>query len=72
MDGIGGSIKNQVFREVKSGRIVVESLHDFSLLAKCIVEETVTIYLPKEEVFVEPTDTEEAPYIKGTMIKVHK
>ena len=66
MDGIGGTIKNQVFREVKSGRIVVESPHDFSVYANRIVEAIATIYLPNEEVYVEPIDIEEALYIKGT------
>ena len=69
MDGVSDTIKNLFFREVKSERLVVESLDDFSVHAKHIVEEIVTIYL-RNEVFVEPTDTEEAPYIKGTL-KVH-
>ena len=62
MDGIGGTIKNQVFREVKSGRIVVESPHDFSVYANRIVEAIAT----NEEVYVWPIDIEEALYIKGT------
>ena len=70
MDGVSDNIKNLFFREVKSERLVVESLDDFSVHAKHIVEEIVTIYL-RNEVFVEPTDTEEAPYINGTL-KVHK
>ena len=45
MDGIGGTIKKQVFHEVKSGRIV-ESPHDFSVYANRIVEAIAIIYLP--------------------------
>ena len=71
MDGIGGTVKNQVFREAISGRSFVESVHHFSLHAYRIMETFATINLLNEQVHVEPTDTDEPPYIKGTL-KVHK
>lgn len=30
MDGVGGTIKNCVFREVKSGRLTIESPEEFA------------------------------------------
>jgi len=71
MDGIGGTIKNKVFKEVKSGRIVVESAEDFSKHANRLCESVTTLYLPKSEVFEEPADLAEAPYVNGTLT-VHK
>ena len=56
--------KNQDFREVKSGRIrqncCREYPHDFSIHANRIVPSITMLYMPKDEVFVEPTDVEEA------------
>lgn len=48
MDGVSDTIKNLFLREVKSERLVVESLDDFSVHAMHIAEEIVTIYLRNE------------------------
>ena len=71
MDGIGGTIKNKVFQEVKSGRIVVTSPEDFARHAGKLVESVTTLYLPSKDIMPEPASIETAPYIKGTL-EVHR
>ena len=66
MDGIGGTIKNKVFQEVKSGRIVVDSSKDFAINASRLIQSSTTLYHPKD-IFEEPTCTENVPYIRGTL-----
>ena len=67
MDGI----KNKVFQEVKSGRIVVTSPEDFARHAGKLVESVTTLYLPSKDIMPEPASIETAPYIKGTL-EVHR
>lgn len=71
MDGIGGTLKNKVFQEVKSGRIVVTTPKDFSIQASKLVESVTTLYLPMKDIMPEPSSVEDAPYIKGTL-NVHR
>ena len=71
MDGIGGTIKNKVFQEVKSGRIVVTIPEDFARHARKLIESVTTLYLPTKEILPEPASVSDAPYIKGTL-DVHR
>lgn len=71
MDGIGGTLKNKVFQEVKSGRIVVKNPKDFSLYASRLLESITTMYLAMEDVVEEPAAVKDSPNINGTL-KVHK
>ena len=71
MNVIGGTIKNKVFQEVKSGRIVVDSPKDFAMDASCLIQSITTLYLPKNLIFEEPVRIENAPYIKDTL-EIHK
>ena len=71
MDGIGGTIKNKVFREVKSGRIVIDSPKSFTDAANLLVPSVSTLYLPQKDVIEETPDVADAPYIKGTL-DIHK
>ena len=71
MDGVGGTIKNVVFRKVKSGQTVVYTPEDFAKVAGNFVPSIATVYLPKEAEIVEPKDMDNAPPIKDTL-QVHK
>lgn len=71
MDGVGGTLKNVVFRKVKSGQTVVYTPEDFAKVAGNFVPSIVTVYLPKEAEIVEPKDIDNAPLIKDTL-QVHK
>ena len=67
MDGIGGAIKNKMFQEVKSGRIVVHCQKDFAMHANRVIQSFMRLYLPKKNIFEESTGIEDAPYIKRTL-----
>ena len=71
MDETGGTIKNKVYREVKSGRMAVDSQKDLAMHARHLIQSTTTLYLPKREIFEEPAGIKNAPYIIDTL-DVHK
>ena len=71
MDGVGGTLKNMVFRKVKSGQIVINTPKDFTDAAIKFVPSITTIFLPKEDEIKEPDDINNSPLIKDTL-KVHK
>ena len=54
MDYIGGTIKNVIFRKVKSGQIVIHTLKEFSDAAMKFVPSIITVYLPISDEIVEP------------------
>ena len=70
MDGIGGTVKNIVFKEVKSGRLSVDTPEEFATAANrlCKVH---SLYLPLENYIDEPDGIKEAPEIKG-ILQVHR
>ena len=71
MDGIGGTIKNQVFQHVKSGKIVISKPSEFSFRANRITPSITTIYMPVDDVPDEPEEVANSPAIPGTL-KIHK
>ena len=70
MDAVGGTIKNKVFREVKSGRLTVTSPEEFSNVGERLVSKIVFIYLPINEIIEEPSYVKDAPKITDTL-KIH-
>ena len=71
MDGIGGTLKNVVYRKVKSKQVVIYEPKDFAKAASKFVPSVQTVYLPSESEITEPEDIESAPAIKDTL-QVHK
>lgn len=71
MDGIGGTIKHRVFRDVKSGKVIIRDAEHFSSYANSILNGITSLYMPLEEVLTEPEDITTAPKIHGTL-EVHK
>ena len=69
MDGIGGTIKNKVYQNVKSGKLVIHTPKEFSEAAKSLIP-SITIYLPEAEIPSEQPDRE-SPAIPGTL-QVHQ
>ena len=67
MDGIGGTIKNKVFREVKSVRLTITSPEEFSNAAEKLVSKIRSIYLPITEMIGEPSYVKDAPKITDTL-----
>ena len=70
MDGIGGTVKNVVFKEVKSGRLSIETPKEFAEAADrlCKVD---CLYLPIDLYLDEPEGIDDAPEIKG-ILKIHQ
>ena len=54
MDGVGGTVKNVVFRKVKSGQVVINSSQEFSDAVKSFVPSINAVYLPESESIIEP------------------
>ena len=71
MDGVGGTIKNVIFRKVKSGQIVVHTPKEFSDAAMKFVPSIITVYLPKSDEIVKPESIHQAPSIPETL-SIHK
>ena len=71
MNGVGGTLKNVIFRKVKYGQVVVYTPEEFANFTNEFVPSVLTIYLPKEEEIKEPSDIQESPAIKETLT-VHK
>ena len=71
MDGIGGSLKNIVFRAVKSGKVVISTPEEFAHYADSAIAGIASLYLPESDVLDEPEVVQSAPTIQGTL-KIHK
>ena len=71
MGGIGGTIKNKVFRDVKSGKTQIIDAESFAKYGDNTINGIKSLYLPECDVFEEPDDIEDAPKIAGTL-EVHK
>ena len=61
MDGVGGTIKNFVFRAVKSGKILVRDPEEFAKAANDIVPSIRSFYMPIEDMLEEPAEVANAP-----------
>ena len=68
MDDVGGTIKNVIFRKVKSGQIVVHTPKEFSDAAMKFVSSIITVYLPKSDKIVEFENIHQAPSIPETLL----
>lgn len=71
MDGIGGTIKNVVFRQVKSGKTIINSAEDFCKAANQFCPSIATLFQQSEVLLKEPVDIQKAPVIPSTL-KIHK
>ena len=71
MDDVGGTIKNVIFRKVKSGQIVVHTPKEFSDAAMEFVASIINVSLPKSDETVEPESIHQAPSTPETL-SIHK
>ena len=71
MDGIGGTIKNKVFRDVKSGKIHINGAKSFAEHADHCINNITSLYLPLQNVLEEPDGIESAQKIPSTL-QVHR
>ena len=70
MDGVGGTIKHRVFRDVKSGKVVIKDAKHFSIYAGSILKGITSLHMPIE-VLEESENIISSPQIPGTL-EVHK
>ena len=71
MDGVGDTIKNKVFKEVKNNRLKVKSPQEFAVAAQNLVPSIETTYMSLQEMLEEPADIEASPKIPDTL-QIHK
>ena len=71
MDDVGGTIKNVIFRKVKSGQIVVHTPKEFSDAAMKFLPSIITVYLSRSNEIVKPESIHQAPSIPETL-SIHK
>ena len=71
MDDVDGTIKNVIFRKVKSDQIVVHTPKEFSDAAVEYVPYIITVYLPRSDEIVESESIRQAPFIPETP-SIHK
>ena len=71
MDGVRGTIKNKVFRDVKSEKTQITDAESSAKYADNTINGIKPLYLPECDVFKEPDDIGDAPKIAGTL-EVHK
>ena len=70
MDGIGGTVKNTVYRRVMSGDIVINHAKEFATFANDITK-VESLYLLSDEVMKEPEEVKNAKKIPNTL-QIHK
>ena len=71
MDDVGGTIKNVIFRKVKSGQVVIYTPKEFFDATMKFVPSIFTVYLPRWDKIVEPESIHQAPSIPKTL-SIHK
>ena len=71
MDGVGGTIKNLVYRDVMSNKCMIRNAEEFSDHVNKIATGITAIHLPKDELLTEPEDIGDSPKITETL-SIHK
>ena len=71
MDCIRGTIKNLVFRQVKSGRVVINSVEEFRVAANKFVPSIATLFQQEKDLLCEPDNINQSPSISATL-QIHK
>jgi len=71
MDGVGGIIKNLVYRDVMSNKCLIRNAQEFVDHVNKIASGIIAIYLPESELLMEPENIGDAPKITDTL-SIHK
>ena len=71
MDGVGGTLKNLVYRDVMSSKCYIRNTEEFSNYVNKVVNGITSIYLPEGEQLTEPEDIDNSPKILETL-SIHK
>ena len=71
LGGIGATIKNVVFRQVKYGRVIINSFQEFSVAAIKFVPLVATLFQKQKDLLCQPDDINQTPSIPATL-QIHK
>ena len=66
MDGIGGTLKSCIYRDVISGKNLIDTPKPFAKNANKGVKDIASSCFPAEDVLIEPDDIEASPRITDT------
>ena len=61
MEGTRGTVKNVVFRQVKSDRLIIKSTEEFSVAANNFVVSIATLFQKEKDLLYEPDDINWSP-----------
>ena len=67
MDWIGGTLKNAVYRDVKSGKTIVNDAKEFAEYADKTIKVISFLYMSSDDVIVEQEEIKAAPKIPDTL-----
>ena len=67
MNGIRGTIKNVVFRQVKFGRVIIKSAEEFSAAAKKFVPSIAALFQKEKDLLCKPDDINQLPSIPAIL-----
>ena len=71
MDGIGGTLKNAVHPDVKSGKAIINDAKEFAEYADKTIKRISSLYMMSDDVIVQQEEIKAAPKIPETH-KTHK
>ena len=71
MDGIGGALKNAVYRDFKSGKAIINDAKEFAEHPDGIIKGISSLYMSSDDAIVEQEEIKIAPKILETL-KIHK
>ena len=71
MDGIGGTLKNAVYPDVKSGKAIINDAKKFAEYADKTIKGISSLYVLSDDVIVQQEEIKTAPKISETL-KIHK
>ena len=67
MDGVGGEIKNKVYRDIKLEKVPIKGAESFAEYTNITTRNIKTLYLPFDDILQEPSKIDLAPKIKSTL-----
>ena len=71
MDDVGGTVKNIIFRKVKSGIVTIDSPFEFHQAILKVVPSIKSVYLPDTDVLNEPENIEQESKKITETLKIH-
>ena len=71
MDRIGGTLKNAVYHDVKSGKTIINDVKEFAELADKTIKGISSLCILSDDVIIEQEEIKTAPKIPETL-KIHK